>query len=132
MRLVIDTNVFVSGLLNPNGPPGQILDHVVHGRVIAVYSRPILDEYAIVLARKKFSFNPDDIDSLIELLVTEGWPVRTVPRVDLPFPDPSDQPFYECAAAVSCPLVTGNLKHYPKTGPVEVLSPAQAVARLSA
>ena len=40
MRLVIDTNVFVSGLLNPNGPPGQILDHVVHGRVIAIYSRP--------------------------------------------------------------------------------------------
>ena len=26
MRVVLDANVLVSGLLSPNGPPGQILD----------------------------------------------------------------------------------------------------------
>lgn len=130
MRLVLDTNVLVSGLLSPNGPPGKILDHLVHGRVVAVYSRPILDEYAVVLARKKFNFEPDDIDTFIELIVTEGWPVLRAPRLSIHCSDPKDQPFYDGAAAVNCPLVTGNLKHFPKGGPVEVWSPAQAIARL--
>ncbi|MBI2799037.1 MAG: putative toxin-antitoxin system toxin component, PIN family [Gammaproteobacteria bacterium] len=130
MRLVLDTNVVVSGLLSVNGPPGKILNHLLHGRVVAVYSRPILDEYATVLARRKFSFDPEDIDSLIELIVTEGWAVLRIPRLSVECSDPKDQPFYDCAAAVSCPLVNGNLKHFPKGGPVEVLSPARAIERL--
>lgn len=93
MRLVLDTNVLVSGLLSANGPPGKILNHLAHGRVIGVYSRPILDEYATVLARKKFSFDPDDIDTLIELIVTEGWPVLRVPRLSIHCSDTKDQPF---------------------------------------
>jgi len=41
-------------------------------------------------------------------------------------PDPDDAPFLECAAALEVPLVTGNLRHYPKSAArdVEVLSPA--------
>ena len=46
------------------------------------------------------------------------------------FPDADGIPFYAMALVCGCPLVTGNLKHYPKSGSVEVISPAQAVKRL--
>jgi hypothetical protein len=46
------------------------------------------------------------------------------------FSGPDDIPFYVAALACDCPLVTGNLKHYPKSGSVEVVSPAQAMKRL--
>jgi len=45
-----------------------------------------------------------------------------------------DAPFLACVAALCVPLVTGNLKHFPRTvaGNVEVLAPAAYVRRLCA
>ena len=34
MRVVVDTNVFVSGLINPRGAPGAIVDAVIEGRIV--------------------------------------------------------------------------------------------------
>ncbi len=38
MRVVIDTNVWVSGLLKPANPPGQVLKAIYDKRVVAVSS----------------------------------------------------------------------------------------------
>ncbi|MHB8743065.1 MAG: putative toxin-antitoxin system toxin component, PIN family [Sulfuricaulis sp.] len=130
MRLVIDTNVLVSGLLKPSGPPGRILDKVVQGIVIPVYSSMILDEYEAVFTRRKFAFNPASASALLELITAEGWPVSRITRVDTRFRDEDDRPFYECAAAADCPLVTGNLRDFPAKGSVEILSPAELMRRL--
>ncbi|HLQ26232.1 MAG TPA: putative toxin-antitoxin system toxin component, PIN family [Acidiferrobacterales bacterium] len=130
MRLVIDTNVLVSGLLKPKGPPGRILDSLVQGTIVAVYSPAILAEYGTVLARRKFAFDPENVAALLELVVAEGWPISRIARLDMHLRDPGDRPFYECAAAAGCPLVTGNAKDFPIKGPVEILSPAQLARRL--
>jgi hypothetical protein len=47
-------------------------------------------------------------------------------------PDPDDAPFLECARTAGVPLVTGNLRHFPKrvAKGVSVLTPAQFVASL--
>ena len=34
MKLVLDTNVLVSGLLNQSGPPGSILQHIAFSDII--------------------------------------------------------------------------------------------------
>ena len=130
MRLVIDTNVLVSGLLKPSGPPGRILDKVVQGIVIPVYSSVILDEYEAVLTRRKFAFDPASTGALLELIAAEGWPVSRIARLDMRFRDEDDRPFYECAAAADCPLVTGNIRDFPAKGSVEILNPAQLMRRL--
>lgn len=130
MRLVIDTNVLVSALLKPAGPPGRILDAVVQGVIEPVYNLAILTEYDAVLTRRKFSFDPEDVAALLELVASEGWPVARTARLDLPFHDPDDRKFYECATAAGCPLVTGNAKDFPTQGPVEILSPAQVARKL--
>ena len=47
-------------------------------------------------------------------------------------PDSDDAPFLDCARTANVPLVTGNLRHFPKsvTGKVPVLTPARFVAAL--
>jgi putative PIN family toxin of toxin-antitoxin system len=127
MHLVIDTNVLVSGLLKPDGPPGRILDSVVQGIIVPVYSATILTEYQAVLVRRKFNFDPQNVLALLELIVSEGLLISRVRRLEFHFRDAGDQPFYECTAAAGCPLVTGNSRDFPAKGPVELVSPAQVM-----
>ena len=54
MRLVLDTNVVVSGLIW-SGPPRRLLDMGRSGGVFLFSSAILLDEPAEVLARKKFA-----------------------------------------------------------------------------
>jgi len=49
MRVVLDTNVLVSGIFF-SGPPSRILGAWRHGKLRLVYSPSILDEYERVLA----------------------------------------------------------------------------------
>ena len=53
----------------------------------------------------------------------------TVPPWPEALPDPDDAPFLAVAAWVGCPLVTGNLRHFPARarGKVTVLTPRQFV-----
>jgi putative PIN family toxin of toxin-antitoxin system len=44
MRVVIDANVFISGLLSRNGPPGQILDAWIDGLFLIFLSPQIAGE----------------------------------------------------------------------------------------
>ena len=48
-RLVIDTNVFVSGLISASGAPAKILRAIRQDRAIHVVSDPIVEEYLRVL-----------------------------------------------------------------------------------
>ena len=56
VRVVLDTNVLVSGLAYPAGIPGRILGAWVRGGIDVVLSRYILDEMVRVLPR--LSSNP--------------------------------------------------------------------------
>jgi putative PIN family toxin of toxin-antitoxin system len=130
MIVVLDTNVIVSGVLNPFGPPGRILDLVLSGDVLLAYDDRILAEYRDVLARKKFGFDPAPIADLLLYIESEGQHVTAVPlKVELP--DPGDVPFLEVAhAARADALVSGNVRHYPLSSRrgIIVLTPADFLA----
>ena len=51
IRVVLDTNVLVSGLLSEHGPPGLIVDLVFAGELALVYDARLLAEYRDVLVR---------------------------------------------------------------------------------
>ncbi len=130
MRIVLDTNVLVSGLLNPYGPPGRIVLLAAAGDVQLCYDPRILGEYLDVLSRPKFAFHPEQVEALLDQICAEGESV--VPRpLGHPLPDPDDDMFLEVAigAAVDY-LVTGNIRHYParSRGGILVISPTQFVA----
>ncbi|MBW8875882.1 MAG: putative toxin-antitoxin system toxin component, PIN family [Acidobacteria bacterium] len=125
MKMVLDTNVLVSGLLQPFGPSGQIVRLVASGDLVLCHDSRILAEYREVLLREKFRFDPERVNALLEEIRAGGIAVAARPLA-IRLPDSDDEPFLEVALAggVRC-LVTGNLKHYPAEARhgVEVLSP---------
>ena len=129
MRIVLDTNVLVSGLLSPFGPPGEIVRMVSSGAVVLCVDARLLAEYDDVLARPKFGFDPDSVAALLDYIDFRSEVVVSAP-LGQRLPDPDDEPFLEVAAACRADyLVTGNLVHFPpdvRVG-VTVLSPAQFV-----
>jgi putative PIN family toxin of toxin-antitoxin system len=113
MRIVLDTNVLVSGLLSPFGPPARILDLILAGDLVPIFDDRILAEYRQVLARERFGFDPGDVADLLRYFEVEGEHVTARP-VPIALPDPSDLPFWEVAlTAQADALVTGNARHYP-------------------
>ena len=56
MKIVLDTNVLVSGLINPKGVPAKILNLMLNEKIIVLYDNRILREYETVLSRRKFRF----------------------------------------------------------------------------
>jgi len=51
MKVVLDTNVYVSAFIKPSSPPGRILDALVAARFDVVLSDAILNEVTGVLDR---------------------------------------------------------------------------------
>lgn len=127
MKAVLDTNVLVSGVLSSSGPPAKLLSGIETGLLVPVFSEPILFEYFNVLMRPKLGLERELVADLMESLSLSGLLVETLVIEREEFPDPYDVPFYAAAMLADCPLVTGNLRHFPKHGPVKVLSPRQAL-----
>lgn len=130
-RLVFDTNVLVSGLLTPGGPPGRLLRAFHDLQVQAVICEAIIAEYAKVLNRRRFPFAGPIARDVVTHFVAHGRWIDELEHPGLTLVDAGDQPFYDCAYSAACPLVTGNRKHFPTDGPVEVLTSREAVERLS-
>jgi putative PIN family toxin of toxin-antitoxin system len=124
MRVVLDTNVLVSGLLNPFGPPAAIMQMAIRGELVVCHDARILTEYGQVLRRPKFQIHPTEADAVLEQIQARGSLVASQPLA-APLPHPDDEAFLEVAVAGQAEfLITGNLKHYPsRCGGVRVVSP---------
>ena len=125
MRLVVDTNVLVSGLLSPFGPPGVIVNLITTGRARLCYDARIFTEYLDVLQRPAFPFAEREVAALLAQVAASGELVAPTP-LSTPLPDSTDAPFLEVAIAASAEyLATGNLKHFPpdRRGGARVVSP---------
>lgn len=129
MKIVLDTNVLVSGLLTPYGANGEIVRLVSAGALIVQYDSRILLEYQDVLSRPKFQFDPQKVDVFLDYLkqnsqVTSGAPLQKR------LPDPDDEPFLEIAIAgqAAC-LITGNTKYFPKAlrKHIKIFSPSEFI-----
>ena len=70
MKLVLDTNVFVSALLKRSSAPGQILQAWRDGRFDLLVSDPLYTELADVLGRRKLRayLEPELSQRFLELL----------------------------------------------------------------
>jgi len=133
-RAVFDTNVIVSGFLSPAGPPGRIVEWLRSGIVQAVLDDRVAAEYTEVLARPRFGLPSGEVDIMLAAIRLGAARVEVGPRDRAEgLPDPDDAPFLECARAAGVPVVTGNVRHYPKSvaRAVAVLTPVQFVARLA-
>ena len=129
-QAVIDTNFFVSGLINPYGPPGQLLDALLNRSLTIAYDDRLLGEYREILQRPRFHFDPKHLKEVFDIMLFQNR-VSAAPWPFAPSPDPDDTMFLEVATAAAAPLISGNLRHFPMDcrGPVIVLTPAEFLSR---
>lgn len=132
MRIVLDTKVLVSGLLNSNGPPGRILDLIVGRRLILLYDDRIIGEYSDVLARPQLDIAQDQATAILSFIRLSGEHITAFPLRSNLLPDIDDLPFAEVGISGNAEvLVTRNTKHFKAINErVTVLSPAELIEKL--
>ena len=131
MKVVLDTNVLVSGLMTRGGTCALILDLLSDNRVTAVLDGRILAEYRRVCAEPRLRLDAEAVRDFLHYLDDFAENIAAMPlKADLP--DPDDLPFLEVAAEAHAVLVTGNKKHFPEeiVGAVRIVSPQEFVDML--
>ncbi len=132
IRIVLDTNVFVSALLQPAGPPAAILLLALAGYSQMCVSAAIYAEYEEVIRRPRFRRTPEEIDRALQTVREKSFWVRPIEKVRACV-DPDDDIFLECAAAARARyLISGNPRHFPSAwGETQILSPRQFLEALA-
>lgn len=82
MRVVIDTNVWLSGLMLPLSVPGRLIRAVVAGQVTAVSSEPLLSEIGIAPQYPKVRRRIPLTDETLHRFVAELRYVTEVVGID--------------------------------------------------
>ena len=119
IRVVLDANVFISGLLSEHGPPGQILDAWLNQQITVFVSVQIIAEIQKVLEypRIRDRLEPGLANQLIENLTELCECTESELILDILSIDPSDNIYLSCAIEAKADyLVTGNPKHYQEAG----------------
>ncbi len=136
MRLILDTNAAVSGLLW-RGNPGKLLDAAQAGSLTLYTSAPLLEELRGVLGREKFAKRLE-ARGLSATQIFEGYAALTtvvVPAIILPaiIDDSDDDAVLACAVAAKADLVVSGDPHLltlERYQEVPIVTPAMAVNRL--
>jgi len=113
MRVILDTNVFISGIFF-SGPPSRILKALADQKFHLVLSQQILDEYQRVSEDLSFKFPSIDIAPIIELITIHGLFIDTHGYTLPVCEDPDDNKFIECAVASNCEIIISGDKHLLK------------------
>lgn len=140
LRLVLDTNVVIAGLLW-NGPPRSLLTLAIHGELIELYSSPVLlDELAHTLGYSKFAGRIESFGTSIAALVAQYALLVNVivPTIVLRVVADDVDDDHVIAAAVAARadlIVTGDRKHLLPIGShrgIAIVTARDVVERLKA
>lgn len=94
LRVVLDTNVLLSGIAYPASVPGKILAAWRHGSVDVLLSAYILDELRRVLPRlaHRHGLTPAEIDDLVDVLSIQAEIVEPLSDQEPNLRDADDRP----------------------------------------
>jgi putative PIN family toxin of toxin-antitoxin system len=105
VKLVVDTNVFISGVFF-SGTPHNILDAWRHGQFTLVLSPEILAEYQATGDELSIKFPGVDLNPWLELVAALAVVVKAPPLPTQVCTDPDDDMFLACALAANAKLIT--------------------------
>lgn len=136
MRLVLDTNVVIAGMLW-QGPPRQLLEAGVHGTIRLATSAALVEELAQALKypklARRLSGQGLSAGTLVAryALISDSFAPASIPRTVTS--DPDDDKVLACALAAKADLIVSgdshllNLKSYQS---IPIVGPAEALKRL--
>ena len=114
-KIVIDTNVFVSGLIQKNYPYLIVNDLFIEGKFDLCISEDLLQEYYLVFRRKKFYKYPDFTNRAETLIADiEAKSIEFSPKNKLTIiSDKDDNKLLELAEECKADfLITGNTNDF--------------------
>ncbi len=129
MKIVLDTNVFISGVFF-SGPPYQILKAWRDGHLQLLISVEILEEYHRVGELLSNEFPHVDLGPFLELLTINTELVAPQKLPNQVCDDPDDDKFLACALAGKCKIIISGDKHLLKINGfkgIKVLRPRKFV-----
>ena len=94
LRVVLDTNVLLSGIAYPASVPGKILAAWRHGSINVLLSPYILDELRRVLPRlaRRHGLTSAEIGDLVDVLSIQAEVIEPLPGAEPDLRDVGDQP----------------------------------------
>jgi putative PIN family toxin of toxin-antitoxin system len=125
MKIVLDINVLISGLLTPQGPSAKILRNIIQDKLKVCVDDRIIAEYREVLLRPEWRFSRTDALKTLDSIL-ERSELILADRLKITLPDPKDLMFMEVAVTTHAfAIITGNRRHFPALalGGIRVLSP---------
>jgi len=125
MRVVLDTNVLVSGIFFA-GPPSRILDGWLDDKFDLVVSTEILEEYRRTAKRIGEKFPEIDLGPLLDRIAVHALLVVPATLPDDACADRNDMKFLECALAARAECVVSGdraLLRASGYGGIEVVTP---------
>jgi putative PIN family toxin of toxin-antitoxin system len=136
LRAVVDTNILVRAVIKPLGSVGPVLRRLRDGAYVLLYSEPLLTELVDVLnrprIRDKYSLTPDDIETVVALVLLRGEGIVPTRRIDI-CRDPKDNMLLEAAADGNADVIVSgdkDLLDLEAFEEIPIIGPADFLARL--
>jgi len=138
VKLVIDTNVVVSGLLWL-GNPGRVLEAAANGRVTLYTSPALVTELTETLSSEKLAQRIErsglTLDELLARYLSVAIVVQSVSVPPVIVEDPDDDHVLACVLAAGADLIVSGDSHLlnlARYRDIPILSPAECVRRIGA
>jgi len=131
LKVVMDTNVFVSGVFF-SGPPYQILNAWQSGAFELVVSQEILDEYHRVGEILAAEHPRIDLNPILKFVIEHAKVYKPAKLKEPVCEDPDDDKFIACALSSGSRVIISGDKHLLKVSGyrgIEVLKPREFVDR---
>jgi putative PIN family toxin of toxin-antitoxin system len=135
VRVVLDTNVLLSGLIVPDSGPGRIIRAWREARLDLVVSEAMLDEIRRTLSypkiRKRLQWDPDEIERFILLLRFKCVTVAPPSMIFGHLRDPADASVLATLIHSEAEaMITGDNDLLALADRYPIISPAEFVRRL--
>ena len=127
MKIVLDTNVFISGVFF-TGPPHQILKTWRDGKFEILISKEILEEYKRVGESLSIQFPQVTLTPILKFFAIRAELIDAQPLSGPVCEDPDDDKFFACAIAGKSKLIISGDKHLLKVSGyqgIKVLKPKE-------
>ena len=110
MRVVVDTNIFISSFFGGN--PRKVINLWKDGKLTLCVSKEILDEYFYVLQRIGLK-DEEEMEELLSLFSRSFNMlfVNKTPKIKVIDDDPDDDKFIECAISLKAKAVISGDRH---------------------
>lgn len=135
MRLVLDTNIYVSNLISEKGNPAKIVRWWLEGEFDVLVSQPIIDEILRVTdyerIKKKYAKVRENRLEYAALIAEQALWIEPQEQLDVIAADESDNRYVECAVAGGAQYIVTGDEHLLGLGEyagIRVLTPAAFVA----